>query len=274
MGEDIIVTIYGRFKRSSKKRLDMTFDYESAEINAFKKCMELIKPLTFLDVGANIGVYSVFLSDINSIEEVLAFEPSPIVYQLLSENLLLQENASRLKCLPSAVSNEIGVTFFSMFGDMAGSNSISKTSFMNSKERVEEIRVDTLTLDSILKHKETIFGCKVDVEGHELNVIEGASEFLKNNTGLLQIECFDNVDVLQNLLLSYGYEMFFRIKHDYYFVNIMDGILLDKMKDIFFTEVTKSMNELKELKRKRRKILRSVKVAFDNVKFGKDPILK
>ena len=59
---DEIDTIYGRFRRDAKHRLDLTYDYEAAEIRAFYRIAEFISPTLMLDIGANIGVYSIYLS--------------------------------------------------------------------------------------------------------------------------------------------------------------------------------------------------------------------
>ena len=49
-----IDTIYGRFTAASKRRLDITFDYEAPEIAGFRRAAELIGP-TLLSTSAPIS---------------------------------------------------------------------------------------------------------------------------------------------------------------------------------------------------------------------------
>ena len=83
-----------------------------------------------------------------------------------------------------------------------------------------EVTVKTSRLDSIIDIKNQVLGIKIDVEGHELDVISGMKEVLKNNTCILQIESFaDNLSNLEAYMEELGYLKLKTIHADHYFTN-------------------------------------------------------
>jgi FkbM family methyltransferase len=130
------------------------------------------------DVGANIGHYSVKLADrVGDGGRVLAFEPSP-------------SNLERLRATTSAYSNitvmQIGLSstagraHFVQGEDQIGATSRlsrpSETAEANAVE-VELTRGGDLVASGAVPQPDAI---KIDVEGHELEVLEGLSEVLTN----------------------------------------------------------------------------------------------
>lgn len=269
---DFIDTIYGRFKQGSKGRLDLTYDYESAEILAFKKILALYSPQMMLDIGANIGVYSIYVSDIPSISRVIAFEPAPQTFQLLKDNLAIQ-NHSGLQAKNLALSSNSGVAAFSLYGDLAGNNSITDTNINAKGKEATEIEVEVARLDDLFDDRNRSFACKIDVEGHEIAVLRGGDSFFSQNKGLIQIETFGNLLEVEKILSGLGYKNIFRLKNDYYFTNLLEESFLEKCANIFFEEVAIALDELKVLKRKRRSTIRAAKRTIEEVRFFGDPVM-
>ena len=68
--------------------------------------------------------------------------------------------------------------------------------------------------DEYLNLKDEKISFKIDVEGHELNVLEGINKTLVNNKCILQIEIFEkNFNSVNNYLLSMGFKKIFEIKN-------------------------------------------------------------
>lgn len=267
-----IRTIYGRFNKASKRRLDLTYDYEHSEISAFKRLAQLIKPSHFLDIGANIGVYSVHLSDLPFMEKILAFEPAPETFSILKENASLQ-NRELLNVYNIALSDQNGTAEFAVYGALAGNNALV-VSDLQSKKDHSVISVPTKRLDDEVLTANVQFMCKIDVEGHERSVIRGGQKFFGNNQGILQVEAFAELDKLIDELAELGYRRIFQLKSDYYFTNIPDNATIAAMSDILFDEVARALGALKNEKILRRKAIRASRAAFDSIKFGTDPLLK
>jgi FkbM family methyltransferase len=133
----------------------------------------LRKEDTFVDVGANIGSYTLLASS-HIGAETIAVEPVPITFSYLQENINQNKIGNKVNALNIGLSNEISTLKFSALLD-AVNHVISDEEAM--KMPFVEVPVDTL--DNISKGKHPIC-IKIDVEGFETNVINGASSTLSN----------------------------------------------------------------------------------------------
>lgn len=136
-----------------------------------------IEKLVVLDIGANTGTYSEAILKIAPQTTIFAFEPSSAARKKL-ENKFLGNSSVRI--VPFAVGNSISTE--TLWSDMPGSGLGSLT-----KRKLEHINVDfnhsesieVTTLDSwsdstnIVPHL-----IKMDVEGHELDVLKGGHKTL------------------------------------------------------------------------------------------------
>jgi FkbM family methyltransferase len=157
-----------------------------------------------VDVGANVGNHSLYLSGFFS--EVLAFEPHPLTYKLLSINT---EVAGNVTCFNCGLSNFETPASMLVGGRNMGEARVARTG--NSTEPQVQLK----TLDSILKEavSKPIRLIKIDVEGHESEVIAGAEATIKEYQPIILFEqhVFDFYDGTSNaieLLRSYGYQNF------------------------------------------------------------------
>ena len=132
-----------------------------------KSVVNFLKKLTgkvFIDVGANIGVYTSLLS--KNFKVIYAVEPHPEDARILRVKL---PNCHNVVVVEKALANTNGTAFFSY-------RSQSLEHFRNEKK----IMVETMTLSNFLQTysiKEADL-VKVDVEGAEWKVLEGAEAVL------------------------------------------------------------------------------------------------
>jgi len=125
----------------------------------------------FVDVGANIGLYSVFAADLGA--HVIAIEPGPKTAARLRRNVRL--NDLSIEVVEAAVTDHTGFTEFDTSGD-------------TTARLGKGIKVAATTLDTILDGRQCA-GVKIDVEGFERLVIEGGTSALaEHRIGCLQIE--------------------------------------------------------------------------------------
>lgn len=135
----------------------------------------------FVDVGANIGNHSNFFEKLGSVG--WAFEPSKRNYEKLVKN------APKFECFNIALSDTEGEAELVTFESCLGNNYL-KTAFdgkvnnWGSGVKTEMIKVSTL--DSF-KIKSPTF-IKIDVEGSELKVLNGAIHTLKEYDPVVCIE--------------------------------------------------------------------------------------
>lgn len=267
-----IDTIYGTFDARCKGRLDITYIYEHAQVRSLYRIADRVHATRFLDIGANIGVYAVFLGGLPAITRIDAFEPAPETFLLLEENRSLQQRDG-LSVHRIALSDHEGIIEFAIYGDLAGNNAVLETSVHGrAPDRVE--RVDCRTLDQVTVSRGETFVCKIDVEGHEIEVINGAKEYLKGNRGVLQIECFPrHRKALRALMADLGYRHVFRAQSDLYFTNLDRPAQVAEIEEILFTEVAAALDELKQFKLSRRKLYREVKTVMENAGLTTDPLM-
>lgn len=130
-----------------------------------------------IDIGANCGYYTVLMASraINGI--VHAFDPLPLYWHLLSINTLLNGNANVVANM-MAVGSEIGTQDFSEAEDGAYSSFLPT----ERKRELRRHRVQVETLDQYVANREVsrVDILKVDVEGAEMMVIDGAYELLNS----------------------------------------------------------------------------------------------
>jgi FkbM family methyltransferase len=266
-----IDTIYGRFTAASKRRLDLTFDYEAAEIAGFRRVAELVAPTLMLDIGANVGVYAVHLAGVASLGRIFAFEPAPDTFRLLERNVALQGDA-RMTALNEALSDRAGRARFAVFGALAGNNAIRDTA-VSARTPESTIEVPTARLDDRVTASGETFLAKIDVEGHELKVLAGAGRLLAGNSGVLQIEAFRPVAELDAALGAAGYARIFRMKDDYYYTNIADPDRRRAIQDILFEEVAAALGDLRDERRRRRSAIRAGRVLVEQLRYSADPVI-
>src|SRR6266446_7072260 len=130
---------------------------------------------TFIDVGANIGFYSLLLSRREPRLNVIAFEPNPKNYRLLKMNVSLN-GFHRVLCEPLALSDADGTALLHL---SASDMSASLHADFDSHP-TKSVEVETTTLDNYLARNkmECPLVIKLDAEGHEESVLKGARETL------------------------------------------------------------------------------------------------
>jgi len=139
-----------------------------------------------IDVGSNQGVYSYKLSKIKKIKKIFSFEPN--------KNLtnFFQYKMNKVKLYNFALSNKneeriLATPMKNKFEYHGLSRIKDKNNFVNTKNYIER-KIVCKKLDNF-KFKNVVF-IKIDVEGHELEVLEGGRRFFKQNKPncLIEIE--------------------------------------------------------------------------------------
>lgn len=133
-----------------------------------------------LDVGANIGYYSLYV--LPRVCAVHAFEPDPRALAVLKSNLAGHPNA-HVHAL--AIGSRTGKSQFAL----EQNSEISHVTSFAIQTGNEAIEVDVTTIDRFTEENDlNVTGIKIDVEGADLDVIEGALETLKSQFPLVLTE--------------------------------------------------------------------------------------
>lgn len=210
-----------RWTDAAKGRIAILKRYEPLQPYVLSNLAKAASASVVLDIGANIGAYSVLLASLSSVREVHAFEPNPQTFGQLEENVALNSNASKISCHRVALSSKSGTTSFGVVSDLSGANSIIDTSIHEAESFVRTVDVDTSPLDDALTVNGETVAIKIDVEGHELQVLRGATQFLRNNSCIVQIEDYSKGTAgLEQSFLDLDYRWLFHVGPDQYFSNI------------------------------------------------------
>ena len=157
-----------------------------------------------LDIGANIGYNTLMFSDYGP---VVSFEP--VYHEVVIKNA--QNNALKYSIVihPCALSDEEKTTEIFIPSKGCQSNThinYGGTSFhLKDDMKGNSIKVKCKRLDDIYDGKPSII--KIDVEEHELQVLEGAKETIKKYMPTILVEIHDfETSLVAKLLESWGYD--------------------------------------------------------------------
>jgi FkbM family methyltransferase len=152
----------------------------------------------FLDIGANVGTYTILASKVCGARSV-AFEPDPITAKALHRNIAINDITDLVIVKEVALSETVGEVAFTVGLDT-----------MNRIARSHESRVQTVhseRLDDIGPAAAPCFA-KLDVEGSEEGVLVGATNVLSCPTLLAVQSELDSAEV-KKILASFGFQQMF-----------------------------------------------------------------
>jgi FkbM family methyltransferase len=155
-----------------------------------------------LDVGANVGQYAIAVRELMPSAEIYSFEPNPVSYRIL------QDTAGRMgiNAINVACSDTNSTAILYDFADRRGSASASLykkiidfTGHESYAHEVTTVRLDDFLADNNIAHADFL---KIDAEGHDLKVIEGAHRFIKESKiDLIQFE-FARINSAAHILMK------------------------------------------------------------------------
>jgi FkbM family methyltransferase len=189
------------------------------EPNEFYFLSKALSPgMTVLDVGANEGIYTVFMAHrVGETGRVIAFEPSDREFDRLQANVSLNhfQTVQLLKLGLGDRAEER--TLKIAIGEHAGQNTLGNFVYPGVTEATTQT-ISLKPLDDVIREQaiDAIDLIKVDVEGAELAFLKGAESTLKTHFPLISIELLEDALVAQQtssiqilrFLKSLGYEIF------------------------------------------------------------------
>jgi FkbM family methyltransferase len=163
-------------------RLLMNGTHEKLETELFEKMAQ--DSMVVVDIGANIGYYTLIAAKLVGNKGIVyAFEPEPSNYKLLCENIAINGYANIVP-IQKAVSNTTGKATLYVDKAIGDVSSFAKDNVLTHSKNVDCLEVETITLDDFFERTvgdDRIDLMKIDVEGAEELVIDGAERVLRNN---------------------------------------------------------------------------------------------
>ena len=175
----------------------------------------VVRPrMTAVDVGAALGLFSLDLWRlVGPSGRIIAIEPAESNTKLLARNA--RTNSATIKIIQAAATNEDGIREF-FLTPSSDSHAFYHHPLIDPSRTV---RVRTVRLDTVIEKADFI---KIDVEGAEMEVLQGAERLLKDRPPLVvewvpscQLAAGNKVGDLPALLdhLGYNLEVFDEISH-------------------------------------------------------------
>ena len=212
-------------KLFNKKKMYLYHNTPSASCVVYadmpdKPCITKLRKLAtpdtiFLDIGANIGFYSLMMMD--AVKSVYAFEAHPETARLLTNNFVLNHIDPHF-VINKAVSDKAKKIKFTNYAQGSPVNHL----LTEDADRVEpSISVEAMALDDFVVQQRFLatqaFILKIDVEGAEMDVLAGARYFLEkyNIRGILFENLSETDHSVSNQLIALGFTIKQLSKHNY-----------------------------------------------------------
>ncbi|MHC8378122.1 FkbM family methyltransferase [Pseudomonas sp. MDT1-16] len=142
---------------------------------------KILKPGdVYVDIGANIGMHMLAAAQaMQGCGKIIGFEPFGPTKALIDKTMWINGFSGIAETHQLAVSNKSGSQSLNL-GATSGHHSLFKLDTPAALAK-PPVQVDLISLDEMIKPDQVIHLLKIDAEGAELDVIEGAKRLLKNN---------------------------------------------------------------------------------------------
>jgi FkbM family methyltransferase len=127
---------------------------------------------TFIDIGANIGSYTILASG-HVGAKTISFEPIPTTYKTLLDNLVLNRITEKVIPFNMALGSKTESLIFT--------SNLDTTNHVVEENLDSNIIIKSEKLDNIIEYNEKVKLIKIDVEGFEKQVLLGALKTLNNS---------------------------------------------------------------------------------------------
>lgn len=154
--------------------------YDALAIKVMRKAID--QNANCVDVGCHKGEMLEAMLQLAPRGQHFAFEPIPELFELLKERY-----ADRVAVHQIALSDRTGTTTFQHVVTNPAYSGIKKRTY-KSDEAIEQIKVPTDRLDALIPDSIRIDFLKIDVEGGELQVLEGAREHIARSKPVIIFE--------------------------------------------------------------------------------------
>jgi FkbM family methyltransferase len=226
--------------------LNFSSDKISGEESFIENYVPIINKGVIFDVGANVGNYSKNLRRKNSQAEIYSFEPHPTTFERLRENT----NALDIKILNVGIGATKGILKLYDYADNDGSSHASLyrdviETIHKAKAIEHEVKVITLDAFAHENNIDRVGLLKIDTEGHELEVLKGFEQYIRDGkVNLIHME-FNEMNVASRVFFKDFWD--FLPNYDFYRM-LPNGLIPIKSYSPVFCEIFAYQNIVAKLR--------------------------
>ena len=209
------INLYSSHKRNktSHSLLQKCDFFDVSEINTIEK-LNAFYSLVLIDCGCNFGFYSFYTASLSKKNSVISIEASKDTLEEFFKNFKIN-NFNNIKVLNNAVSDQSNKKM-----ELNESEKDWESSLLSTKLNIKKKNlIESITIDSVIEEKnikDKLLIMKIDVEGYDLNVLEGAKNSIRKNKPFIIIEFSKfifrneifNYNYLQNFLETFNYQIY------------------------------------------------------------------
>jgi FkbM family methyltransferase len=194
-----------------------------------------------IDIGSYTGIYTLVAAKTNKQIATISFEPNPELFVVLAKNIKLNR-VKNSKLEQIALDKEIGsATLYLNHDHYTSIGSLIKSSSEGKQISVQKVTLDKYCEDHQVK---AINLMKIDVEGNEINILEGAQLTISKFTPIILMEAL-STSALESqfvFLNKFNYLRPIRVKGDGYDKNnwlwftALDSMRIDSVRHLLNTE--------------------------------------
>lgn len=144
----------------------------------------------FLDIGANIGIFSIVAAMQSPKIKAYAFDPDESARECLAASVMSNQ-LSNIEILPYAVSGDVGSGILYLDSENHGGNSLNQESIPGGQAELRQVSVQLTTVDKFVSDRclNRVDLIKIDVQEHEFDVLKGAGKSLIQHRPVVLVEC-------------------------------------------------------------------------------------
>jgi len=160
----------------------------------------------YVDVGANIGNHSLFFLNHCKSTKLYCFEPENFCYETLNKNLIKNTEKEYVLNKLAIWNREANLMLirFKSFNNTGMSKVIEA-----DENNVKELSIQANSLDNIISFNENVVLIKIDAEGGESKILEGAEKIIRLNMPIIICEAATESEFneINKILIPWGYRM-------------------------------------------------------------------
>lgn len=175
----------------------------------------------FYDIGANVGIYSVYASILHKNIDTIAFEPSVFNLEILSKNIYINNLYDRISIYPISLDikknqNQFNMSKVEVGGALSGFGT-ELDEFNNQRDITFKYKTFSQSLDDFVDEYNLKLPnyIKIDVDGIELSILNGAIKILNsNNLKSILIENTDPKSGISSFLEENNFQLMSKLRNN------------------------------------------------------------